>query len=65
MAGGRILPGMSSTIFTPGAEVITPRGRGAIVDVRATPSGKFVFGVEGADGEVTYFTERALRLVSS
>ncbi|MFF2493490.1 hypothetical protein [Agromyces sp. NPDC058064] len=54
---------MSDTIFTPGAEVITPHGRGAIVDVRATPSGKFVFGVEDADGEVSYFTEKALRLV--
>jgi hypothetical protein len=53
---------MSESIFTPGAEVVTARGRGAIVDVRATPSGKFVYGVEDADGEVAYFTEKALRL---
>ncbi|MFF2274540.1 hypothetical protein [Agromyces sp. NPDC058126] len=53
---------MSETIFTAGADVFTPRGRGEIVDVRATHSGKFVFGVEDADGEVSYFTEKALRL---
>lgn len=56
---------MSDSIFTPGAAVITTRGRGAVIDVRATPSGKFVFGVEGADGEVDYFTEKALRLAES
>jgi DNA polymerase II small subunit/DNA polymerase delta subunit B len=56
---------MSETIFTPGAEVLTTRGRGAVVDVRATPSGKFVFGVEDPSGEVTYFTEKALRLAQS
>ena len=53
---------MSETIFTPGAEVQTTRGRGAVVDVRATPSGIFVIGVEDSAGEVTYFTEKALRL---
>ena len=42
--------------------MITSRGRGAVVDVRATASGKFVVGVEDADGEVSYFTEKALRL---
>ncbi|MFC9561308.1 hypothetical protein [Agromyces sp. NPDC056965] len=56
---------MSDTIFTPGAEVFTPRGRGEIVDVRATPAGKFVFGVENVDGEVHYFTEKAIRLAGS
>lgn len=56
---------MSESLFTPGAEVVTARGRGNIVDVRATPSGKFVFGVEDADGEVTYFTEKGLQLASS
>ena len=61
----RILGRMSETIFTPGADVLTPRGRGAIVDVRATPSGKFVFGVEDDNGEVRYFTEKALRLAQS
>jgi DNA polymerase II small subunit/DNA polymerase delta subunit B len=53
---------MSDTIYTPGAEVTTARGSGVLVDVRATPSGKFVFGVEDSTGEVTYFTEKALRL---
>lgn len=55
---------MSESIFTPGAEVVTSRGRGTVVDVRATPSGKFLFGVEDAAGEVGYFTEKALRLAS-
>ena len=53
---------MSKTILTPGADVISTRGRGAVVDIRATPSGKFVIGVEDANGEVSYFTEKALRL---
>lgn len=56
---------MSDTIFTPGADVFTARGRGTVVDVRATPSGKLVVGVEDADGEVNYFTEKALRLAQS
>ncbi|GAB3174522.1 hypothetical protein GCM10027059_46880 [Myceligenerans halotolerans] len=62
MPDARIIRRMSDTIFTPGADVITARGRGTVVDVRATPSGKFVFGVEDANGEVSYFTEKALRL---
>jgi DNA polymerase II small subunit/DNA polymerase delta subunit B len=53
---------MSDTLFTPGVEVLTARGRGTVVDVRATPSGKFIFGVEDENGEVNYFTEKALRL---
>ena len=53
---------MSKTILTPGADVFTTSGRGTVIDVRATPSGKFVIGVEDANGEVTYFTEKALRL---
>jgi DNA polymerase II small subunit/DNA polymerase delta subunit B len=52
---------MSGSLFTPGTEVTTTRGRGEVVDVRAAPSGKFLVGVEDADGEVTYFTEKALR----
>lgn len=56
---------MSESIFTPGIEVVTSRGRGNVVDVRATPSGKFVFGVEDADGEVTYFTEKGVQLAQS
>ena len=51
--------------FTPGADVFTTRGHGVIVDVQATPSGKFVFEVEYIDGEVDYFTEKALRLARS
>ena len=65
MPGDRIIWRMSDTIFTPGADVFTPRGRGAVIDVRATPSGKFVFGVEDDNGEVNYFTEKALRLAQS
>jgi hypothetical protein len=53
---------MSETILTPGAAVLTPRGRGTVVDIRATPSGRFVVGVEDVDGEVRYFTEQVLRL---
>lgn len=53
---------MSTSIRTPGADVITSRGRGTVIDVGATPSGKFVIGVENADGEVHYFTERAVQL---
>lgn len=53
---------MSRSLLTPGTEVETPRGRGTVIDARATPSGAFVIGVESADGEVTYFTERALQL---
>jgi hypothetical protein len=61
----RIIWRMSDAIFTPGVDVITTRGRGAVVDVRATPSGKFVIGVEDVNGEVSYFTEKALRLAES
>jgi hypothetical protein len=37
-----------------------PNGRGNIIDVRATPSGKWIYGVEDATGEVSYYTSRAL-----
>jgi len=51
---------MSETIFVPGANVFTPRGSGSVVDVRATPSCKFVIGVEDVSGgEVRYFGEGA------
>lgn len=56
---------MSDSVLTPGADVVTPRGRGHVVDVRATPSGKFVIGVEDEDGEVRYFTEKAVSLAST
>ncbi len=60
-----IIRRMSDTIFTPGTDVFTTRGRGTVIDVRATPSGKFVIGVEDANGEVGYFTEKAVRLARS
>lgn len=47
--------------YKPGDAVITTRSRGIIIDVCATPSGQFIFGVEDADGEVTYFTPKALQ----
>jgi hypothetical protein len=57
---------MSKSIFTPGADVLTATGtRGTVVDIRATPSGKFVIGVEDAIGEVTYIAERAIQLAES
>ncbi|NYE18219.1 hypothetical protein [Microbacterium immunditiarum] len=52
---------MSETSFKPGDDVRTPRSRGTVIDVRATPSGAWVFGIEDADGAVGYFTSRALR----
>ena len=56
---------MTDTSFQPGDVVLTPRAQGTVIDVRATPSGKWVFGVEGDDGEVGYFTGKALRLAES
>ncbi|MBP1078188.1 DNA polymerase II small subunit/DNA polymerase delta subunit B [Microbacterium terrae] len=56
---------MSESVFSAGAEVVTPRGRGSVVDARATHSGTFVIGVEDATGEVTYFVEKAVRLANS
>ncbi|MET4639418.1 hypothetical protein [Mycetocola sp. 2940] len=53
---------MTSMAFKPGDDVFTTNVRGTIVDVRATPSGKWVFGVEDANGAVSYFTSKALRL---
>ena len=50
----RMIGRMSEAIFVPGANVFTPRGSGSVVDVRATPSCKFVSG-----GEVRYFGEGA------
>lgn len=56
---------MSGMSFAPGDHVNTPRLPGTVVDVRPTPSGKFIFGIEDETGEVTYFTERVLRRVES
>lgn len=52
---------MTDSAFKPGDDVLTPRARGTVIDVRPTPSGKWVFGVEDATGEVGYFTDKALR----
>ncbi|WP_214466422.1 hypothetical protein [Microbacterium flavescens] len=52
---------MTETAFKPGDDVVTPRTRGIIIDVGATPSGKWIYGVEDESGEVGYFTHRALR----
>jgi DNA polymerase II small subunit/DNA polymerase delta subunit B len=56
---------MRATGLKPGDDVITPQARGIVVDVRATPSGKWVYGVEDASGAVNYFTEKALTRASS
>lgn len=53
---------MSDAFFKPGDDVSTPHGRGTVIDVQATPSGKWVFGVEDAEGAVSYFTSKALRI---
>lgn len=55
---------MTKEKFRVGEEVFTTRSRGVIIDVCATPSGQFIFGVEDADGEVTYFTPKGIRHVS-
>lgn len=54
-----------ATSFEPEDNVFTTNARGTILDVRATPSGKGVFGVEDVNGDVSYFTSRALRLAES
>jgi hypothetical protein len=58
---------MADNSFTLGDNVLTNDAltnsvRGTIIDVRATPSGKWVYGVEDAGGAVSYFTGSALRL---
>jgi hypothetical protein len=40
--------------------VYTPQSRGTAIDVRATASGKLLFGIEDVSGTVGYFTENAL-----
>lgn len=56
---------MATVTFKPGDEVLTPDGRGTVIDVDATPSGKWVFGVEDGEGRVSYFTPVALRHAES
>ena len=52
---------MTDAFHKPGDDVVTPDSRGTVIDVRATPVGRWVFGVEDAEGRVTYFTDKALR----
>lgn len=56
---------MTDTAFKPGDDVFTPHTPGTVIDLRPTPSGKWIFGVEDDNGEVSYFTSRALRLAQS
>jgi len=56
---------MTDIAFKPGDAVSTPHARGTVIDVRPTPSGKWVYGVEDDNGAVSYFTDRALRLAQS
>ncbi|WP_461472425.1 hypothetical protein [Microbacterium sp. HJ5] len=56
---------MSDNTFKPGDDVFTPDARGTVIDVGATPSGKWVFGVEDSEGRVGYFTSKALRPASA
>lgn len=56
---------MTDNAFKLGDDVFTPRARGTVIDVRPTPSGKWVFGVEDGDGEVGYFTGKALRIAEN
>ena len=61
----RRLGRMTDIACKPGDDVFTPRAPATVVDVRATPSGKWVFGVEDTNGAVDYYTARALRSASS
>lgn len=54
------MPTMTGSTFTLGDVVDTPAGQGTIIDLRATPSGRWVFGVESTGGTVNHFTEQAL-----
>ena len=50
---------MTDTAFKPGDDVFTPHARGTVIDIRPTPSGKWVFGVEDDNGEVSYFHQQS------
>ena len=52
---------MTNATFKPGDDVMTPDGRGTVIDLRPAPSGSWIFGVEDADGRVAHFTVGALR----
>ncbi|MHA7155659.1 hypothetical protein [Arthrobacter sp. TMN-50] len=42
---------MKQTVLTPGADIFTPHGRGAVIEIRATPSGNFVIGSRMSTGK--------------
>ncbi len=65
MVRPRSLRCMTDTFFKPGDHVVSPDARGTVIDIQATPSGKWVFGVEDDSGRVGYFTSRALRIAQS
>ena len=52
---------MTDETFKLGDDVFTAGVRGTIIDVRATPSGQWVHGVEDATGTVNYYTAKALK----
>lgn len=52
---------MSDRTYKPGDDVNTMYGTGTIIDMRATPSGTWVFGVEDVHGAVNYVTPRAIQ----
>lgn len=52
---------MADASFKLGDDVFTSGVRGIIIDVRATPSGKWVYGVEDTNGSVDYYTDKALK----
>ena len=52
---------MADSMYKPGDDVLTPHAQGTVIDIRPTPSGRWVFGVEDDNGEVGYFTSKALR----
>jgi len=56
---------MTDDAFKPGDDVFIQGARGTVIDVRATPSGQWVFGVQDANGTVDCYTARALRFASS
>ena len=56
---------MTATRFKPGDHAFTPRSQGVVIDVRPTPSGTWVFGVEDDDGEVKNFAPAGIRHAES
>jgi len=56
---------MTTLLFNPGVIVITPDSSGIVIDVRTTPVGSWIYGVEDDAGRVSYFTSKALRLATT